>query len=115
MPDLNGSKTDYWQHRTVDSTVHLGADGTANVHLHITIGNQGDAAAWSDLPPNVHVEQWVPQRDVLNEASTIVCHGGMGTLLGALTAAVPAVVVPQFADQPHNADRIEATNDGEDR
>jgi hypothetical protein len=37
--NLNGSKTDYWQHRTVDSTVHLGADGTANVHLHITIGN----------------------------------------------------------------------------
>src|SRR5205814_1093678 len=33
--NLNGSKTDYWQHRTVDSTVHLGADGTANVHLHI--------------------------------------------------------------------------------
>ena len=38
--NLNGSKTDYWQHRNVESTVHLKADGSADVHLHITVGNQ---------------------------------------------------------------------------
>ncbi|HEY3528331.1 MAG TPA: DUF4012 domain-containing protein [Nocardioides sp.] len=38
--NLNGSKTDYWQHRTVDSTVHLKDDGSARVHLHITVRNE---------------------------------------------------------------------------
>ena len=38
--NLNGSKTDYWQHRSVDSTVHLKADGSAQVHLHVTVSNE---------------------------------------------------------------------------
>ena len=33
----------------------------------------------------------------------MVGHGGFGTTLGALLAGVPQVVVPLFADQPHNA------------
>jgi hypothetical protein len=37
--NLNGSKTDYWQHRTVDSTVRLKADGSAQVRLHISVTN----------------------------------------------------------------------------
>lgn len=37
--NLNGSKVDYWQHRTVTSTVHLRADGSAQVHLHVAVTN----------------------------------------------------------------------------
>jgi hypothetical protein len=37
--NLNGSKVDYWQHREVQSTVKLNADGSARVHLHITVTN----------------------------------------------------------------------------
>jgi UDP:flavonoid glycosyltransferase YjiC (YdhE family) len=36
----------------------------------------------------------------------MVGHGGFGTTLGALLAGVPQVVVPIFADQPDNAQRI---------
>lgn len=38
--NLNGSKVDYWQQRQITSTVHLQADGKAQVHLHIAVTNQ---------------------------------------------------------------------------
>lgn len=72
----------------------------------VTIGDSGDLGEWSGLPSTVHIEKWVPQRDVLASATLMVCHGGMGTVLGGLAAGVPQVVVPQFADQPDNADRV---------
>jgi UDP:flavonoid glycosyltransferase YjiC (YdhE family) len=49
---------------------------------------------------------------VLPRAAAIVCHGGSGTVLGALAAGVPLVAVPMFADQPHNARRIAAVGAG---
>ena len=62
--------------------------------------------------PHVHVEQWVPQADVLGHAHAVVCHGGAGTTLGALAAGVPLVITPLFADQPHNARRVAAVGAG---
>ncbi|GIH14943.1 glycosyltransferase [Rugosimonospora africana] len=82
------------------------------VRLLVTIGDGGDPDDWAALPPNVHVERWVPQRDVLARAAAMVCHGGTGTVLGGLAAGVPMVVVPQFADQPDNAERVAATGAG---
>jgi len=37
--NLNGSKVDYWQHRAVSSTVQLKPDGSAQVHLAVTVTN----------------------------------------------------------------------------
>jgi hypothetical protein len=65
-----------------------------------------------DVPPNVHLERWVPQANVLEHAAVVVCHGGSGTTLGSLEAGVPLVVVPLFADQPHNAVRVAAVGAG---
>jgi UDP:flavonoid glycosyltransferase YjiC (YdhE family) len=55
------------------------------------------------IPPNVTVEAFVPQDAVFPYADAVVCHGGSGTVLGALAMGLPQVVVPLFADQPHNA------------
>jgi UDP:flavonoid glycosyltransferase YjiC (YdhE family) len=82
------------------------------VRLLVTVGDSGDPADWRALPPNVHVERWVPQQDVLADAAAMVCHGGTGTVLGGLSAGVPMVVVPQFADQPDNAERVAAVGAG---
>jgi hypothetical protein len=38
--NLNGSKTDYWQHRDVTSTIRLHPDGSAQANLHVAISNQ---------------------------------------------------------------------------
>jgi UDP:flavonoid glycosyltransferase YjiC (YdhE family) len=75
----------------------------------LTTGSELELGA---VPPNVHVERWVPQAKVLAHAAVVVCHGGSGTTLGSLEAGVPLVVVPLFADQPHNAVRVAAAGAG---
>jgi UDP:flavonoid glycosyltransferase YjiC (YdhE family) len=82
------------------------------VRALFTTGRGVDAKTLGSIPANVHVEAFVPQRDVLPRAAAVVCHGGSGTVIGTLAAGVPMVVVPLFADQPHNAQRIAATGAG---
>ena len=37
--NIKGSKSDYWQHRILDSDVRLAADGSADVTLKVTVQN----------------------------------------------------------------------------
>ncbi|MEM7140183.1 MAG: nucleotide disphospho-sugar-binding domain-containing protein [Actinomycetota bacterium] len=57
--------------------------------------------------PNVHVEDWIPQRELLVHASLAVVHSGTGTLHECVAAGVPMAVYP-FAvnDQAGNAARV---------
>jgi UDP:flavonoid glycosyltransferase YjiC (YdhE family) len=76
------------------------------VRLLVTIGRDRDPDDLGPVPGNVHVERWIPQAQITPHAAAIVCHGGSGTVRGALADAVPVVVHPLFADQPDNASRI---------
>jgi UDP:flavonoid glycosyltransferase YjiC (YdhE family) len=70
----------------------------------LTIGEERDHAELGALPPNVTVERWVPQDEVLHRAAAVVTHGGLGSTLGALAHGVPLVVLPLFSlDQWYNA------------
>jgi UDP:flavonoid glycosyltransferase YjiC (YdhE family) len=73
----------------------------------LTLGQAGDPAELGPAPPNVHLERWWPQSDVLPAAAVVVGHGGFGTTQAALAAGVPQVVLPLFSfDQFVNADRV---------
>lgn len=72
----------------------------------LTVGAQLPEGWLGELPAHVRVERFVPQDEVLPHASVCVCHGGSGTVLGALAAGVPMVVLPLFADQPINAAQL---------
>jgi UDP:flavonoid glycosyltransferase YjiC (YdhE family) len=76
------------------------------IRVLLTVGNDHDPADLGPLPPSVHVERWVPQADVMPHAAAMVGHGGSGSTLMAMAAGVPLAVVPFFADQPANAQRI---------
>ncbi len=76
------------------------------VRVLLTVGRRFDPADLGPVPDNVHVERWVDQADVLAEAHLVVCHGGSGTVFGALAAGAPLVVVPVFADQFDNGRRV---------
>jgi UDP:flavonoid glycosyltransferase YjiC (YdhE family) len=81
------------------------ADGSADVL--VAVGLRGEPAALEPLPTGVRVERWVDQAEVLPRAALVVCHGGYGTMIGALAAGTPLVVVPLFAaDQWMNGGRI---------
>ena len=73
------------------------------VRALLTTGAELSPDTLGPIPPNVHVERFVPQDEVIPHAAALLCHGGSGTVQGALAAGVPMVVAPVFADQPFNA------------
>ena len=81
----------------------LEALSTLPVRALLTTGPVMPHEHLGTIPPNVTVEVFVPQSEVLPYARAVVCHGGSGSLIGALAQGIPTVVVPLFADQPHNA------------
>jgi UDP:flavonoid glycosyltransferase YjiC (YdhE family) len=98
-------------HRAVYRTA-LDAVADLPVRALLTTGRGLEPGVLGAIPANVHVEEWVPQRDVLPRVAALVCHGGSGTLLGGLAAGVPLVIVPMFADQPHNGRLVAAAGAG---
>jgi UDP:flavonoid glycosyltransferase YjiC (YdhE family) len=84
----------------------LRAVESLTVRVLLTVGRRFDRSSLGPIPPNVHVEAWVEQAGVLDQADLVVCHGGSGTVFGALAAGVPVVAVPLFADQPENGRRV---------
>ncbi|MFI6099411.1 glycosyltransferase [Lentzea sp. NPDC051213] len=63
-------------------------------------------------PSNVRLEPEVPQQQLLNTAKVFVTHAGYSSVREGLTAGVPMVALPLFADQPRNAARVEELNAG---
>jgi UDP:flavonoid glycosyltransferase YjiC (YdhE family) len=86
----------------------LDAVASLPARVLLTVGHAADIDI-PGAPANSHVEAWVPQRDVLADAALVVAHGGSGTTFGALAAGVPLVLVPLFADQLVNAERVAAS------
>ena len=84
----------------IDAVVELPA------RVLVTVGSDADPAELEPLPPNVHVERWVPIAAVLRAAAALVSHGGTGTTLAALAAGVPMALLPALADQSLNARRV---------
>ena len=68
---------------------------------------------WGRVPANVRVERWVPQADLMPHVAAMVCHGGSGTVTMGLAAGVPMAVLPLFADQPWNAERVRRAGRGD--
>ena len=79
-----------------------------DVDILVTVGPEGDPTALGEVSSNVHVERFVAQSAVLPMVDLIVHHGGTGTMLGALEAGLPQLVLPQGADQFFNAEILAA-------
>ena len=77
------------------------------VDLLMAIGPTGEPAAFGAQRPGALVVRYVAQRRVLDRSAVAVCHGGYGTLLDCIDAAVPLVVVPLGADQYLNAATVQ--------
>lgn len=75
--------------------------GGLPVEAVFTTGKDVDPGQLS-VPANVRVQAWAEHAEVLARAAVIVHHGGSGTVLDALAAGVPQVIVPLFADQGAN-------------
>ncbi len=90
----------------------LEALGHVDARVLLSVGTKFDATSLGDVPPQVHVTSWVHEPDVRAQAALVVCHGGSGTVFGALASGVPLVVLPGFADQFENGRRVAAAGAG---
>jgi MGT family glycosyltransferase len=79
--------------RTADALGQLPVRGL------LTTGPPVDPAVVS-APDNVTVTRWVRHADVLPHCSAVITHGGHGTVMKALIAGVPLILVPLGRDQP---------------
>ncbi|MCZ2849930.1 glycosyltransferase [Modestobacter sp. VKM Ac-2978] len=82
----------------------VGSLDDADVDVVATLGVTGLAAPDT---PGVDYRPFAPLAELL-DVDVVLCAGGSGTVLGALSRGIPLVVLPQGADQPLNAARTEA-------
>ncbi|HJZ70138.1 MAG TPA: nucleotide disphospho-sugar-binding domain-containing protein [Vicinamibacterales bacterium] len=85
--------------------------GAMPVRAVVTTGPAVDPAA---LRPsgNVAVIPSAPHREVLWQSALAITHGGHGTVMKALAAGVPMVIVPHGRDQADTAARVTARGAG---
>ncbi|GAA2267842.1 MULTISPECIES: glycosyltransferase [Kitasatospora] len=75
------------------------------VNVVATVDRDSDPAELGPLPPHIRVERYIPQSLLLPHCAVAVTHGGFNTVVGALDAGIPHVVVPFLGDHPDNARR----------
>ncbi|MDT5015106.1 MAG: hypothetical protein QOD39_1266 [Mycobacterium sp.] len=92
----------WWDHEL--RSVLLEAVSEIDADVVMTVGRRVDPTRIA-TPGNVRVEQYVPQSLLLPEASAVVCHGGLGTMIGAIAAGVPMVLIDLGTDHTMNARR----------
>jgi MGT family glycosyltransferase len=61
---------------------------------------------FDEVPANVRIEAWVSHADLLPLTDVMVTTGGAGSVLAALAAGVPLVIVPTEWDKPEIAQRV---------
>ncbi len=89
--------------------VLLEAFADVDCNFILTIGNDNDPSALGLQPPNVLIERFISQDSLLPHVSAMVTHAGSGSMLAALSHAVPMLMLPQGADQHENASACTST------
>jgi UDP:flavonoid glycosyltransferase YjiC (YdhE family) len=78
-------------------------EAAAGAEVEVVLVRPDRSAARGPLPPNVTTTDWLPFADVLPHVAGVVHHGGAGTVMAALAAGVPQVVVPGAGDRTVHA------------
>lgn len=81
------------------------------VTVILTIGHGNDPAAFGPQPEHVHVERFIPQSQLLPFCDVVVNQGGTA-ILPILAEGLPVLVLPQGANQFHNAQACVAARVG---
>lgn len=86
------------------------AAGLANepVEVILTTGQSRDpkTLGLDPLPTNMHIERWLSHEDLLPHCAAVVTTGGPATVMAALKAGVPLLMVPTFWEKSDNAQRV---------
>lgn len=81
------------------------------VNVIATVGRTNDPADLGPQPDHVHVQRYISQALLLPHCDVVVNQGGTA-ILSILAEGLPMIVVPQGANQFHNAAALEAAGVG---
>lgn len=100
-------------HLTLGTVFHTRHPGTLEAaitglrdlpaNLVVTVGPDVDPDRFGPQPPHVVLARYLPHARLLPLCTLVVSQGGAGIMLGALAHGLPQLVLPQGADQFHNA------------
>ena len=101
---LAGFSTSFQNHAGVVQRV-IDAAASLPLRLLVTLGGALEA---HELTPaaNTVIVASAPHSQIMREASLVVTHGGHGTVMTALLARLPMLVIPHGRDQGDNAARV---------
>jgi UDP:flavonoid glycosyltransferase YjiC (YdhE family) len=88
------------------------AEAAAGTDVDVVLVRPDKGVTGKQLPPNVATTDWLPFPEVFPAAAGVVHHGGAGTLLTALAAGVPQIVVRGSGDRRVNAEVLAARGAG---
>ena len=69
--------------------------------------------AYSNVPDNVHLQDWFPQPSVVAQCDLFIHHGGNNSFCEALFHGVPSLILPYCWDGHDNAARAAETGVGQ--
>lgn len=84
----------------------------AAVNVIATVGPDLDPELIGRYPDTVRIGRYIPQARVLKRCDLVICHGGAGSIFGALAFGLPLLVLPRGADNFYNGDRVLAAGAG---
>jgi MGT family glycosyltransferase len=112
-----------WIHVT-EGTIHVqaplvlkaAASGLANLPMEVIMTTGGNREpselAIGDIASNIHIYRWVSHSELLPKTAVLITTGGAGSVMAALNAGVPMVVVPTEWDKPEVAQRVAESGAG---
>jgi MGT family glycosyltransferase len=95
-----------------DRLLRVALDALAEEPVTVIATSPTRGSAGIRIPQNARVEAFVPHGPILEIATCVVCHGGMGITQKALAAGVPICAVPFGRDQPEVARRVAVARAG---
>ncbi len=106
-----GSQTSLFQEKALQFFNRLldfiKSEATTEWFFIVSIGNDIDDKSMVSIPGKMKVVRWAPQLEILERASLMINHGGLGAIKECLHYEVPMLVAPMIYEQPTNAKRID--------
>jgi UDP:flavonoid glycosyltransferase YjiC (YdhE family) len=91
------------QHTMLTSAV----DGLRELPVRVMAAKNGREPPTPLSPgPNTTIVDWAPYSQLFPPADVVLCHGGHGTIMRALTSGAAVVICPASGDQYENAARV---------
>ncbi len=79
-------------------TTVMSALGSEPCHVVMSVGRSLGPESFSNVPPNVRIEPFVPHARILPRVTAVIHHGGQGIAQDSIYHGLPAVVVPISQD-----------------